>query len=863
MGLAFVLGFLYVLYEGTRPYLLCADPDIIREICIRKFDHFADRMEPVITAHYWRKMLALLPGEEWKEVRRLLSPAFSSGKIKKMSTLMGECAVTLVENFSKSIQQQKAVVDLRQLVPFASSFIQWSYGAYTMDVIATCAFGIKIDSLNTPNDPFVRNAKEAFSGSQSRSPLFLFLFISTWIPKLMSGLFFTKEFRFFLDVGKSIVEKRKSETNRERGDMIDLLLDVQEEEQMECKTDSTKTPVMTDEVLIAQMVLFFLTGYDTTATTLTMVTHYLAQNPETQDKAVAEIKEKMAVHGGINHEMVNDCPYLDQLIQETLRLFPPILRTERTCTKPCEIDGIRFEKGVRVGFPVYAIHHDPEFFEDPEVFRPERFALSEKELRHPITHLPFGQGPRNCLMMRFAQVEIKLALSSVLSRFKVSPSSQTQMYHIEDAGDIRIHGRVIGLYEGTRPYLLCADPDILRDVCIKNFDHFVDRQDAVVTSQYWRKMLIFLVGGEWKEVRRRLSPVFSSGKIKKMSALIGECADTLAGNFLKSIQHKAGVVDLKQHYGAFTMDVIATCAFGTKIDSLGSPDDPFVESAKKAFSSRLSRSPLILFLCVSPDTTLLEVGKSIIKKRKAEKKKERGDMIDLMLDLEEEELKECEADPTKIPIITEEVMSAQTVLFFLAGYDTTSTTLTMATYNLALNPDAQEKAVAEIKEKTAQHGGINHEMVNDCPYLDQVIQETLRLYPPALRIERTCTKDCEIHGVKFEKGVRIGFPIYAMHHDPEFFEDPEEFHPERFALSEKGLRHPMTYLPFGHGPRHCIGMRFAQTEIKLALCHVLSQFKLSSSSQTQLNLQVPVKLTTSPSLLLRPLDVIVKVESRM
>ncbi|CAG0888445.1 unnamed protein product [Darwinula stevensoni] len=463
-----------------------------------------------------------------------------------------------------------------------------------------------------------------------------------------------------------------------------------------------------------------------------------------------------------------------------------------------------------------------------------------------------------------------------------------RMYHIEDAKDIRIHGRRIGLYEGTRPYLLCADLDILRDVCIKNFDYFVDRMDPVITSHYWRKMLSILIGEEWKEVRRHLSPAFSSGKIKKMSALMGECAHTLVGNFLESVQHKTGVVDLKQQYGAFTMDVVATCAFGTKIDSLGSPDDPFVENARKAFSSRKNQSPLVALLFISrwiPKLLsgifftkelrfFLEVAKSIAEKRKAENNRERGDMIDLMLDVQEEEQKECETDPSKTPVITEEVIIAQqTVLFFLAGYDTTATTLTMVTYNLALHPEAQEKAVAEIREKIAQHvspffifwlevhvllGGITHEMVIDCPYLDQVIQESLRLYPPALRLERTCTKACEIHGVKFEKGVRIGFPIYAIHHDPEFFEEPEKFHPERFAQSEKGLQHPMTYLPFGQGPRSCIGMRFAQMEIKLALCHVLSQIKFSRCSQTP----VPVEARSSPNLLFQPLNVMVEIEAR-
>ncbi|CAG0888448.1 unnamed protein product [Darwinula stevensoni] len=445
-----------------------------------------------------------------------------------------------------------------------------------------------------------------------------------------------------------------------------------------------------------------------------------------------------------------------------------------------------------------------------------------------------------------------------------------QVMVVDDLKDIKTYGKLIGLFEGTRPYLFCADPDIIRDVFIKNFDHFVNRREAMFTDEYMKKMLSALQGDEWKEARKRLSPMFSSGKIKNMSILMSECAETLVSNFKKSMNNE-GIVDLKEHFGAFTMDVIATCAFGTKIDSLGSPHDPFVENAKKAFLNPRIRTPLVLLLLIGNIFSkrlskmlisnevlfFARVSKSIADQRRKEKLRERGDMIDLLLELQEEEQKECEADPTKTPVITEEFMVAQMMIFFLAGFDTSATTLTMVMYSLALNPDVQDKVVDEIKERVVQYGGINHEMVNDCPYLDQVIQETLRLYPPAFRTERTCNKPCEIRGVKFEKGVRIAFPIYAIHHNPEFYEDPEEFRPDRFAQSEKVLRHPMIYLPFGHGPRNCIGMRFALTEIKLALCHVLSQLKASRSPQTQ----VPVE--TAPSLgFFLPVNVKVKLEAR-
>jgi cytochrome P450 len=117
-------------------------------------------------------------------------------------------------------------------------------------------------------------------------------------------------------------------------------------------------------------------------------------------------------------------------------------------------------------------------------------------------------------------------------------------------------------------------------------------------------------------------------------------------------------------------------------------------------------------------------------------------------------------------------------------------------------------------------------------YLDQVIDETLRLYPPIQRTDRVASCDYTYEGIKINKGQIVTIPIYALHRDPSIYPNPDEFRPERFSDTEKKTRENVAYCPFGAGPRNCIGMRFAITEIKLFLASILCKFRFENCEQT-------------------------------
>lgn len=131
---------------------------------------------------------------------------------------------------------------------------------------------------------------------------------------------------------------------------------------------------------------------------------------------------------------------------------------------------------------------------------------------------------------------------------------------------------------------------------------------------------------------------------------------------------------------------------------------------------------------------------------------------------------------------------------------------------------------------------MNYNSVLEMKYMDMVIEETLRLYPPAARLDRVASNDYTYNGIEIKKGQTVVVPVYALHHDPDLYPDPEQFDPERFSDASKKNRESVAFLPFGAGPRNCVGMRFALIEIKLLLASILSKYRFVPCSQTPVSI---------------------------
>ena len=171
-------------------------------------------------------------------------------------------------------------------------------------------------------------------------------------------------------------------------------------------------------MIICQAIIFILAGFETTASTLSSLSYCLAKNPEKLEKLVEEVDAVVeACEGKINQESIREMPYLEACIKETLRLLPPVFRTDRTCVKDWEEDGLFIPKGwqphilkttlmvkhhvtnpgMNLSIPVFVIHHDPSIWPEPETFQPERFLKEEESSIQACSWLPFGGGPRQCI----------------------------------------------------------------------------------------------------------------------------------------------------------------------------------------------------------------------------------------------------------------------------------------------------------------------------------------------------------------------------------------------------------------------------------------------------------------------------------
>nr|CAD7403722.1 unnamed protein product [Timema poppensis] len=203
--------------------------------------------------------------------------------------------------------------------------------------------------------------------------------------------------------------------------------------------------------------------------------------------------------------------------------------------------------------------------------------------------------------------------------------------------------------------------------------------------------------------------------------------------------------------------------------------------------------------------------------------------------------------------MTDTLLAAQCLVFFLAVFETSSTTISCCLHELTVNPDFREKLRKEVDTFLIKHGG-------QITTWNAVVNETLRKYPPVGSLARFCTKDYKIPGtnVNIDKETSVFIPVHAIHHDPRYYPEPEKFDPERFSDENIKIRPMFTYLPFGEGPMICIGLRFGLMQVKVGLTALLSKYKFSVSEKTS----IPVAFNPISFITLWPRDIHLKISHR-
>ena len=306
---------------------------------------------------------------------------------------------------------------------------------------------------------------------------------------------------------------------------------------------------------------------------------------------------------------------------------------------------------------------------------------------------------------------------------------------------------------------------------------------------------------------------------------------------------------MQDWFSKLTLEVILSTAFGVDANIQLGENTEMLENAKKIsrvppIVRRIARLPFgssllgLVAVLQGSQNYFLHIVRQIIKTRRQQELTGRKDLLQLMMNASDETTEKG------VSRLTDDEIVAQSVLFLLAGSDTSSNTLSFIVYYLAVNPDVQDKLRAEIKETMESNAKKPlFEVVLNMEYFDCVIKESQRLCPPLAHVNRECSEEYDLSGIHIPGGTEILFPIYAMHRDPNSWPNPEKFDPERFRGPAKDTRHAFQFLPFGAGPRNCIGMRFALMEIKIALVKILMKYRFERSPETQVPLSVGIGFT--------------------
>ncbi|XP_062621095.1 cytochrome P450 3A19-like, partial [Saccostrea cucullata] len=183
---------------------------------------------------------------------------------------------------------------------------------------------------------------------------------------------------------------------------------------------------LTSTEIIANCLLFFFAGYETTANTLSFFVYLLALHPDIQQRVYNEIVSELGDEEP-GYDNIGKLQYMEMCINETMRMYPVAARTDRTCVQDTEVNGLKIPKGMQIAIPIWILHHSEKLWEDPEKFDPERFSAENKAKMNPYKFMPFGYGPRICIGKRLALIEIKVAMTKLLRQFVLSTCSKTNI----------------------------------------------------------------------------------------------------------------------------------------------------------------------------------------------------------------------------------------------------------------------------------------------------------------------------------------------------------------------------------------------------------------------------------------------------
>ena len=373
---------------GVRWHMLM-DPDAIRRVLLEELENYP---KSDVTKNLLRpaigESLFIAEGAHWRWQRRAAAPVFSHRNVSALAPVMSAAA-------EASLARIKAA-DKR------ASDIYAEMVRATFDITAS----VTLSGSALFSSDEVHRAIDAYIAAAGKLSLFDILGLPMWVPRpsrVMAGA----SLKQMKTIADDAVNSRRSAGAGDVPDLLDLLLEGEDPE----TGRSMSTAELRDNLLT-----FIVAGHETTALTLAWAFYLCAFDQGVQDKARAEAQSALQGRTATAADLPN-LPYCRMIIDEALRLYPPAALVSRTAQAPDTLAGREVKKGDTVMIPIYALHRNALLWDDPDAFRPERFA--EKPQRY--AYLPFGDGPRICIGASFALQEAVIILATLLAKRRFSP----------------------------------------------------------------------------------------------------------------------------------------------------------------------------------------------------------------------------------------------------------------------------------------------------------------------------------------------------------------------------------------------------------------------------------------------------------
>ncbi|KAK2980411.1 hypothetical protein RJ640_025257 [Escallonia rubra] len=769
-------GDVFMFALGNTQILHVTEPDMVREITTCTS---LDLGKPLYQAKERGALLGqgilTSNGAYWAHQRKILAPELYMDKVKGMYNIIQESTVTLINSWKSIVETQGGIAEIK---------IDQDMRSFSGDVISRACFG---SNFSKGEEIFLK--LRALQEESSKKIL------ATGIPGMR--LLPTKSNREQWALEKEIrtlilqVVKERNEVGYEK-DLLQMVLEGAKSGNFSQET--------IDSFIVDNCKNIYLAGYETTAISAVWCLMLLASNPEWQDRVRAEALE--VCKGQIpNADMVRKMKQLTMVINESLRLYPPVAVVSREAFKDMKFGAINVPKGVNVWTLVTTLHTDPEIWgQDSYKFNPGRFANGiTGACKLPHLYMPFGVGPRVCLGQNLAQVELKILVSLIVANFSFSLSPNyvhkpalnlviepgngvdllvKKLVHKSSEKD----GDVFMFALGNTQILYVTQPDMVREITTcTSLDLGKPSYQAKERGALLGQGILTSNGAYWAHQRKIIAPELYMEKVKGMYTLIQESTVTLLNSWENIVESQGGVADIKidQHMRSFSGDVISRACFGSNFSK---GEEIFSrlralqeESSKKVLATGIPGMRLLPTKSNREQWTLEKEIRTLILEvvKERNEAKHENDLLQMVL----EGAKNSNLSQDTIDRFI--VDNCKNI--YLAGYETTAISATWCLMLLASNQEWQDRVRAEVVEVCK--GQIpDTNMVRKMKQLTMVINESLRLYPPVAVVSREAFKDMKFGDINVPKGVNIWTLVTALHTDPEIW-GPEayKFKPDRFA----------------------------------------------------------------------------------